>query len=103
LSAERGKAGTGNLGHPFVAWVGNNMEQFGDSSTRLQRYCEPLRHPKAPDLSLAGVRLIIADHAKGVNRRSNLTPFGRRGNPRCGNDINISSRVGTDSERLGAR
>jgi hypothetical protein len=33
LSAERGKAGTGNLGHPFVAWVGNNMEQFGDSST----------------------------------------------------------------------
>jgi hypothetical protein len=31
--------------------------------TRLQRYCEPLRHPKAPDLSLAGVRLVIADHA----------------------------------------
>src|SRR4051812_47600430 len=30
LSAERGKARTGNLRHPFVAWVGNNMEQFGD-------------------------------------------------------------------------
>src|ERR1700694_4360436 len=34
--------------------------------TRLQRYCEPLRHPKAPDLSLAGVRLVIADHAMGL-------------------------------------
>ena len=34
--------------------------------TRLQRYCEPLRHPKAPDLSLAGIRLIIADHAMGL-------------------------------------
>src|ERR1700682_3366453 len=33
---------------------------------RLQRYCEPLRHPKAPDLSLAGVRLVIADHALGL-------------------------------------
>src|ERR1035437_8815922 len=27
--------------------------------TRLQRYCEPLRHPKAPNLSLAGVRLVF--------------------------------------------
>src|SRR6059036_3102750 len=27
--------------------------------TRLQRYCEPLRHPSALGLSLAGVRLII--------------------------------------------
>ena len=34
--------------------------------TRLQRYYEPLRHPKAPGLSLAGVRLIIADHARGL-------------------------------------
>jgi hypothetical protein len=34
--------------------------------TRLPRYCEPLRHPKAPDLSLAGVRLVIADHAMGL-------------------------------------
>src|SRR5215469_7946250 len=31
--------------------------------TRLQRYYEPLRHPSAPGLSLAGVRLIIPDHA----------------------------------------
>src|ERR1700731_207741 len=37
LSAERGKAGTGNLRHPFVARVGNNMEQFGDSSTPDRR------------------------------------------------------------------
>src|SRR5438132_14252359 len=28
--------------------------------TRLQRYYEPLRHPRAPSLSLAGVRLVVA-------------------------------------------
>src|SRR5208282_6932824 len=33
--------------------------------TRLHRYYEPLRHPRAPGLSLAGVRLVIPDHAKG--------------------------------------
>src|SRR6266404_4259155 len=33
---------------------------------RLQRYYEPLRHPSAPGLSLAGVRLIIPDHALGL-------------------------------------
>ena len=31
LIAERGKAGAGNLRHPFVTRVGNNVEQFGDS------------------------------------------------------------------------
>src|ERR1700720_1541552 len=30
LSAERGKAATGNLRHPFVARIGNNMQQFRD-------------------------------------------------------------------------
>src|SRR6202043_2208362 len=34
--------------------------------TRLQRYCEPLRHTKAPDLSLAGVRLVSTDHVMGL-------------------------------------
>src|SRR4029077_17387393 len=34
--------------------------------TRLPRYCEPLRHPSAPGLSLTGVRLIIPDHASGL-------------------------------------
>jgi hypothetical protein len=34
--------------------------------TRPQRYYEPLRHPKAPDLSLAGLRLVVADHALGL-------------------------------------
>src|SRR6202030_2616746 len=33
--------------------------------TRLQRYNEPLRHPRAPGLSLAGVRLVIPNHALG--------------------------------------
>jgi hypothetical protein len=31
--------------------------------TRPHRYYEPLRHPGAPGLSLAGVRLVIADRA----------------------------------------
>src|SRR3982074_2670140 len=34
--------------------------------TRLQRYYEPLRHPRAPGLSLTGFRLVIADHASGL-------------------------------------
>ena len=34
--------------------------------TRLPRYCEPLRLPRAPGLSLAGVRLAIAGHALGL-------------------------------------
>src|SRR3984893_10345334 len=34
--------------------------------TRLHRYNEPLRHPRAPGLSLAGVRLVIPDHALGL-------------------------------------
>ena len=34
--------------------------------TRLQRYYEPLRHPRAPGLSLTGFRLVIADHALGL-------------------------------------
>src|SRR5882724_9265518 len=33
--------------------------------TRPQRYYEPLRHPRAPGPSLAGVRLVIPDHALG--------------------------------------
>ncbi len=33
--------------------------------TRLPRYYEPLRHPRAPGLSLAGIRLVIPDHAVG--------------------------------------
>jgi hypothetical protein len=34
--------------------------------TRLQRYYKPLRHPKVPSLSLAGVWLVIPDHALGL-------------------------------------
>ena len=34
--------------------------------TQLQRYYEPLRHSRAPGLSLASVRLIIANHALGL-------------------------------------
>src|SRR6266404_2253610 len=34
--------------------------------TRRPRYYEPLRHPRAPSLSLTGLRLVIADHALGL-------------------------------------
>jgi hypothetical protein len=34
--------------------------------TRLQRYYEPLRHPRAPSLSLTGFRLVTSDHALGL-------------------------------------
>src|SRR6195256_2506725 len=34
--------------------------------TRLPRYYEPLRRPRAPSLSLTGFRLVIADHALGL-------------------------------------
>jgi hypothetical protein len=33
---------------------------------RLQRYYKPLRHPTPPSLSLAGVWLVIPDHALGL-------------------------------------
>src|SRR3982074_1687810 len=33
---------------------------------RLRRYYEPLRHPGAPGLSLASIRLVIAGHASGL-------------------------------------
>src|ERR1700716_3401979 len=36
--------------------------------TRLQRYYEPLRHPRAPGLSLTGFRLVIAEPRLGVSR-----------------------------------
>ena len=34
--------------------------------TRLQRYYKPLRHPTPPSLSLAGVWLVVPDHAMGL-------------------------------------
>src|SRR4030081_2781946 len=37
LGAERGKAGTGNLWHPLVTRVGNNVQQFSDAFTPDRR------------------------------------------------------------------
>ena len=34
--------------------------------TQLPRYYEPLRHPRAPSLSLTGFRLVIPDHVLGL-------------------------------------
>src|SRR5258708_10879435 len=62
--------------------------------TRLQRYYEPLRHPRAPSLSLTGLRLVIADHALGLpvfrgrasRRRSRMRiPSGLDAEPVSGN------------------
>src|SRR5450759_1466695 len=36
--------------------------------TRLQRYYEPLRHPRAPGLSLTGLRLVIPAPRLGASR-----------------------------------
>src|ERR1700756_3379647 len=41
--------------------------------TRLPRYYEPLRHPRAPSLSLTGLWLVIADHASVVGVILNLS------------------------------
>src|SRR6266851_5151908 len=62
---------------------------------RLQRYCEPLRHPKAPDLSLAGVRLIIADHAMGlpVLRMRTLSLYTCRRHYPCAASERIASLI----------
>jgi hypothetical protein len=52
--------------------------------TRLRRYYEPLRHPKAPGLSLTGVRLVILVPRQGASRVARallvymLSPLPRR-------------------------
>ena len=44
LSTERGKARTGNLRHPFVARVGNDMQQFREHLyARPGRQCRTRR------------------------------------------------------------
>ena len=53
LSAKSGKAGTGNLRHPLVTWVGNNRQQFGDSFT-------PDRRDKCRTRQGARIELITA-------------------------------------------
>src|SRR5450756_6943 len=50
--------------------------------TRLQRYYEPLRHPKAPGLSLAGVRLL---NRLSTPRGLASDPRGHRGMSECEN------------------
>src|SRR5271156_7246431 len=57
--------------------------------TRLQRYYEPLRHPKAPGLSLAGVRLL--------NRLSTS-----RGFPCCVRFPGVHAVATTPAQRLSA-
>src|ERR1700686_3883460 len=53
-----------HLGIPRVRLELRSLPSTG--ITRLQRYYEPLRRPRAPSLSLAGFRLVIADHAMGL-------------------------------------
>jgi len=56
--------GTGLSPCQTLSLVGCSLPSTG--ITRLQRYYEPLRHPRAPSLSLTGFRLVIADHALGL-------------------------------------
>src|ERR1700676_4824367 len=58
--------------------------------TRLQRYYEPLRHPKAPSLSLAGFRLVI----------SLTTPWGF---PCCVRSRCVHAVATRPAQRLGVR
>jgi hypothetical protein len=72
--------------------------------TRLRRYYGPLRHPKAPGLSLAGVRLIILAPRQGVSRVARaflvcmLSPLPRRSDWR--RTSLISSVVSAFPERV---
>src|SRR3989475_8887602 len=56
--------------------------------TRLQRYYEPLRHPRAPGLSLAGFRLVVAP----------TTPWGF---PCCVRFPCVHAAATTPAQRLG--
>ena len=56
------KHGASQTGDSLL-YASHSAEKCTPLNTRLQRYYEPLRHPRASGLSLAGVRLIIADHA----------------------------------------
>src|SRR5713226_4481800 len=56
--------------------------------TRLQRYYEPLRHPKAPGLSLTGFRLVVAP----------ATPWGF---PCCVRFPCVHAVATTSAQRLG--
>src|SRR5262245_25731949 len=62
------------------------------SVTRLPRYYEPLRHPRAPSLSLTGFQLVITDHALGlpVFRALSLCTCGRH-YPGAGLDVSLRS------------
>jgi len=61
LSAERGKAGTGNLRHPFVARVGNNMQQFRDPFTPDRRDNAELGKVRSDRINHRG---LLADYAQ---------------------------------------
>ena len=60
--------------------------------TQLQRYYEPLRHPRAPGLSLTGVQLVVAGHALGfpVFRASSLCAC-RRHYPGAASGLSLRS------------
>ena len=47
-------------------FVGTTATRLLAGIIRLQRYYEPLRHPRAAGLSLTGIRLIIPVHAMGL-------------------------------------
>ena len=55
-------------GGPLMQFdVGRYLGPPRSSEARLELHVKPLRHPKAPDLSLAGVRLIIPAASKAAD------------------------------------
>ena len=80
LIAKRGKARTANLRHPFVARIGNNMQQFGDSLRlhmisvieRLTNLCCSLF---SVDLYQPRSRIRRLMTALGHSRRSGQSPM----------------------------
>jgi len=55
-----------NLRVLTASGVGPELRPLSSTGvTRLPRYYRPLRHPKAPDPSLTGDRLLISEHAVG--------------------------------------
>src|SRR5437868_14646197 len=71
LSTERGKARTGNLRHPLVARVGNNMQQFRDSFTPNRRHDTELSEVRPDRINH---RSLLADEqmARAVKHQATL-------------------------------
>jgi hypothetical protein len=67
LSTERGKARTGNLWHPLVVGVGNNMQQFRDTFAPDRRDKAELGEMRSDRIDYRG---LLADEQGGSGEAS---------------------------------